>query len=299
MNKPLVSVFMPAYNQVGFVAEALQSAVDQDYPNLQVVAGDDGSIDGTADIISDYAHRYPDRVIPIVGKPHVGLTPNCNRTLKACTGKYIALFAGDDMFLPGKITPQVAWLEADERRVICGHDVEAFDSDTGRRLWLNSEQFPFRVGYGAWAVVRYSPLYSGMSLMVRASALPSWGFDERLSFVSDWKLQIDCLAAGGGYGYIEGLYGRYRRHSRNVSADPSFPPYLDDKFKLLDIVETTYPHLESACHIHRAILLQKLGSKLLRCGDRMGARQHLRRSLAQYPWLSWKVPIKLALSYLP
>lgn len=299
MNQPLVSVFMPAYNQVEFVAEALQSAVDQDYPNLEVVAGDDGSVDGTDDIIRDYARRYPDRVKPIVGEPHVGLTPNCNRTFKTCTGKYIACFAGDDMYLPGKITRQVEWLEADERRVMCGHDVEAFDSDTGRRLSLDSDHGPLRAGRGAEAIVRYGPAYSGVSIMVRASAIPSSGFDERLPIVSDWKFQIDYLAAGGEYGFIEGVYARYRRHVRSVSLDLMRPQYLEDKFKLLDLVEATYPHLARACRHARARLLYVVGSERLLRGDRTAARQYLGRTVTQDLWLSWKVPIKLALACLP
>src|SRR5438128_463489 len=90
VTNPLVSVIVPTYNQLDFIAEALDSVLEQDYENLQIVVGDDGSTDGTVEIIRQFAKRYPRRLIPLDGLPHLGITANCNRCLRACNGKYIA-----------------------------------------------------------------------------------------------------------------------------------------------------------------------------------------------------------------
>src|SRR5215218_8290049 len=115
MAEPLVSVFVPCYNQELYVDDAIRSAVEQDYGDVEVLCGDDGSTDGTPDRIRDWAARHPGRVIPLLG-PHRGMTSNCNRIWQHVRGKYIFGHAGDDIFLPGKIRKQVDWLEQDERR---------------------------------------------------------------------------------------------------------------------------------------------------------------------------------------
>ena len=142
VSPPLVSVIVPAYNQVGFIEEALLSAVEQDYENLEVIAADDGSTDSTDELILEIARNYPKRLTALVGKGHLGITGNCNRALSACRGKYVSFHAGDDVLLPGKIRKQVEWLEEDPRRVLCGHDVEFFSSATGKRLYLWSDATP-------------------------------------------------------------------------------------------------------------------------------------------------------------
>src|SRR5262245_5236516 len=129
--EPLVSVCLPAYNQAAYIDEAIASAVHQDYDNLEVICGDDGSTDGTAERIGAWAERYPRRVVPLLGS-HVGMTGNCNRIFARLRGKYVISHAGDDVFLPGKVRTQVDWLEEDERRVMCGHAAEAFDGENGR-----------------------------------------------------------------------------------------------------------------------------------------------------------------------
>jgi glycosyltransferase involved in cell wall biosynthesis len=300
MTKPLVSVFMPAYNQVEFVAEALQSAIDQDYPNLQVVAGDDSSTDGTAEIIMEYAHKYPDRVTPIVGEPHLGITRNCNRVLKACTGKYIAFHAGDDVYLPGKISTQVEWLEADERRVLCGHDVEAFDSDTGRRLYLWSKVYGLRRGWGADLIVRYHVPYGGVTVMLRAAAMPAYGYDERVAIISDWKLWIDCLAGGGYFGYVEGIYARYRRHAQSLTARIGLDreaqqASLRDHLLVLDLVEADHPELAQSCNYARASVYRWQASYHLVTGNRRAAFRWLIRSFRQRPQTKALLTLVLAL----
>src|SRR5881394_3380337 len=130
MSEPLVTVMMPAFNQIQYIDDAIRSAVEQDYDNLEILVGDDGSTDGTVDRIREWASRYPKRVFPVLG-PHVGMTGNCNRIFARVRGQYIAGAAGDDMYLPGKVKAQVEWLEADERRVMCGHAVENVDAITG------------------------------------------------------------------------------------------------------------------------------------------------------------------------
>lgn len=282
MNYPLVSVMSPTYNQKTFVQEAIESAAEQDYSNLEVIVSDDGSTDGTVDTILECARKYPGRVIPLVNQPHLGITGNFNRNLNSCKGKYIAFCAGDDVLLQGKISKQVEWMEEDEQRVLCGHDVEIFDSRTGQTIKTYSTPSRFREGCGATMFVRYGTQILVQSIMVRFKALPSYGFDERLPIVSDWKLWIDCLASDGLFGYIGGVYSRYRRHDHNITDDEkTLENRFTDNLFTLAIVETAYPHLVPHCRYFRAGIFFNLGKLYLKKRQTQYARNYFLAALRQ------------------
>ncbi|MDQ6967760.1 MAG: glycosyltransferase [Mariprofundaceae bacterium] len=211
---PLVSIHIITYNQIDFIHETLDSALAQDYENLEIVVADDGSTDGTADVIMEYAKKYPEKIVALVGGPNLGITGNSNRGLKACKGKYIAFQGGDDVLLPGKITAQVEWMEADENRVLCGHQVEVFYDDGSPSHPLTKW---FASGVGPKDFIQYGCPYAAVSIMVRCSACPKTGFNEKLPFVSDWFFWIETLENGGAFGYVEGKYARYRRHAMNIT----------------------------------------------------------------------------------
>jgi glycosyltransferase involved in cell wall biosynthesis len=301
MNAPLVSVFVPTYNHAAFIRAAVMSAVEQDYPNLQVVVGDDGSTDGTAQIVAELAARHPDRMTAILGE-HVGLPRNCNRILDACRGEYVAFFSGDDLFLPGKIRRQVEWLEADPRRLICGHDIDVFDSETGRVVFRWSAYFPLpKRGSGARHIVRNGYAFPGQSIMARASVVARNRYDVRLGLMCDWKFLIDLFATGDGYyGSIDGVLAKYRRHAASITLDDEASyGRLVEVLMTLGIVEAASPDLIGDTRHYRARVFLKLGGRRLAAGDRRGGRGYLLAALRSSPLASWKIPAALALTLLP
>ena len=215
---PLVSVVIPTYNQFDLVDDAIRSAVTQDYEALEIVVSDDGSTDGTIEKIRRWAQEYPGRVIGLIDQPHLGITGNCNRGLHASHGEYVAFGAGDDMFLPGKLSAQVAWFEEDPGRTLCGHDVEVFESESNKRLYLWSDRHPLRAGTGAAGVLA-GAAYVSSSVMIRRSSIPPYGFDARFPVSSDTKLWVDCLSGGG----------RYRLRARFVRALSTTRGQLDQR----------------------------------------------------------------------
>jgi glycosyltransferase involved in cell wall biosynthesis len=288
MAEPLVSVVLPTYNHAPYIDAAIRSAVEQDYDNLEVLVGDDGSTDGTADRIVDLGERSRGRIVPIVGGPHLGITGNCNRILKACRGTYFALHAGDDVYLPGKVRKQVAWLEADPSRVLCGHAVENFDSTTGKTVTLSTQSMKLHSGRGAARLIRNFGLFSGPSIMVRASAVPPFGYDDRIPTVSDFKFQIDILGSDGAYGYVDGVLARSRIHPDSVSQKSRRDPeihrhYLEEFLVTLALVEATYPALVGACRRARAHLYFNEARWRQQHDDLRACRAYLRAASAMSP----------------
>jgi glycosyltransferase involved in cell wall biosynthesis len=279
MEQPLVSVFLPTYNHIRYIDDAVNGLVEQNYDRLEIVVGDDGSTDGTRDRVLDLARRWPGRVIPIADGVHLGINGNCNRTLAACRGKYVIFAAGDDLFLPGKVKAQIDWLEADERRVMCGHAVEHFDSESGKSLGIATGPAGLHSGAGAHNLVANVGLFPGLSLAVRRSALPAQGFDSRVEVVSDWKLQIDTLAGGGHYGFVDGVFARSRVHPDSISyqvvREREMHRACFDGFMLtLALVEAEWPHLMSACFRARGVVLFTEARWHQKLGDARNARRY-------------------------
>ena len=283
VRRPLVSVVLPTYNQVDFVSDSILSAVTQDYPDLQVVVRDDGSTDGTIDLILDLARQYPDRIDALVHDgPRLGVTRNCNRILSRCRGEYIAFHAGDDLWTPGKVSRQVEWLESDQRRVLCGHDVEVFDSTTGRRLYAWSELQRPPSGADPRLFVKDGHPWHPLGNMVRASVVPAAGYDARITLASDWKFFVDCVANGGAFGHVPGVYARYRSWPGNMSKRRD--EMWKDVFGTLDLIEQQYPWLRDACRQYRATALYRCGGELVGGGRVSEAREHFLRAVRERPW---------------
>ncbi len=297
MSEPLVSVAIITYNQAEFIHETLPGTINQDYANLEIIVADDGSTDGTAQVIRDYAQKYPSRVVPVLSKQNNGITINSNRALEACQGKYIAFQGGDDIFLPGKISTQVDWMEEDEKRVLCGHDVEIFDSDTGRTLALWSDSKPLMTSKGPAKVIRYGVPFPATSILVRKSALPNYGFDVRVPIVSDWKLWIDCLAGDGEYGFVRGIYAKYRRSGKNISLDVL--KMTQSRLITLAIIESSHPEFIQDCAVQRSRAYYDLGISLMKREEYQLARNLFWTAMKVAGIRDIKVPLALLASILP
>ncbi|MEE8271770.1 MAG: glycosyltransferase family 2 protein [Alphaproteobacteria bacterium] len=114
--RPIVDVVLATYNGAEFVAAQIDSLLAQTYRSWRLLARDDGSTDGTADILRAYQTRHPERIILVVdddGK--LGYVGNFSRLLSKSTAAYVALCDQDDVWLADKLSLSMAKLHALER----------------------------------------------------------------------------------------------------------------------------------------------------------------------------------------
>jgi len=97
---PLISIITPSFNQGRYLAETLQSLVDQAYPNLEVIIQDGGSTDGAVVIAEDFARRYPAIFKVFVEKDH-GQADALNRGFARSNGEILGFLNSDDTLYPG------------------------------------------------------------------------------------------------------------------------------------------------------------------------------------------------------
>lgn len=120
-QKPLVSVHLLTYNHAKFIAQSIESVVNQQtsFP-FEIVIGDDHSTDGTSQIVDQYAAQYPDLIKVVRGKTNGGPQPNSIRILENSQGKYMAALEGDDYWIdPLKLQKQADFMEQNPDFAIC------------------------------------------------------------------------------------------------------------------------------------------------------------------------------------
>lgn len=284
-----VSVIIPCYNQQDFIEPAVRSVLDQTYRDLEVIVTDDGSTDGSPDIIRSLAAADA-RVVPVLSPRNAGIAANMNRALPRCSGEFVAQLDGDDLMLPTKIERQVAYLRAHPECVVCNHDVEVFDSATDARLFLWSEQHAPRIGgveleLSTNYILRRAPKTIPSAALMRARAVPAHGWDERLRFANDWLFGIEVLRHGRR-GYIPEVLVRYRRHANNISRPMPGLDAFEELMMVLAIVETRYPELAPRARRTRDFLLFQ--HALFAWDDpalRTARERQLRKTTGLLPWL--------------
>jgi len=106
---PCVSIVMPSYNHAAFVGAAIQSIFDQSFQDFDIVVTDDGSRDGTPDVIAKFSD--PRIKLEVFPENRGGVVAG-NSAIRRSSGKYIARLNSDDFFLPAKLEKQVAFLDA-------------------------------------------------------------------------------------------------------------------------------------------------------------------------------------------
>jgi len=274
----LVSVVIPTYNQAGFVKYTIDSVLAQDYPNLQIIVTDDGSIDGTAQIVQDYARQYPNKIVAVVNEKNTGIPANLNRGFRQIKGEYIAWLGGDDLMLPEKINKQVKLMQQRPDAVGCCHDAEVFQSDTGKVIGLFSElkngRRKFREGgVELWFTQDYFMLPS--TVMIRSSAAPQHGFDERLKYQNDWLFDVEVFRLGKCVPLNEVL-GRYRRHDNNATGSSGARAIgCEEAMIAMAIIENRYPELYGYVNKRRKFMYLASAVKSFRDGDLLTSKNHL------------------------
>jgi len=113
MNKPIVSIAVTTYNQEDYIANTLDSLLMQQTNfDFVIVIGEDCSSDNTLSILHVYQSKYPNKILLLDSNKNYGSDLNLLRTIKACSGKFIAICDGDDYWIDSnKLQKQVDFLE--------------------------------------------------------------------------------------------------------------------------------------------------------------------------------------------
>jgi glycosyltransferase involved in cell wall biosynthesis len=233
---PQVSVVLPCYEAERFLAASLESLLGQTFGALEVLAIDDGSRDGTPEVLERFASRDP-RVRVLRNDVNMGVIETLNRGVADARGEIVARMDADDVAAPTRIERQVEVLASRPEVDLVGTGVEVVDGETGRRL----RPRPVRCLEPAGA--RFASLFvtpaMHMTIAARGEvmrAYPYGGTPESLH-TEDYEMFARMLDDGRGFRNID-------EPLMTVRVDPSSVSARHERLQVENFVRCAARHLE-------------------------------------------------------
>jgi glycosyltransferase involved in cell wall biosynthesis len=296
---PLVSVVIPTFRRLVYLREALGSALEQTYENLEILLCDDDASDEVADLVAEFAD---DRVKHRRNTDRLGMGPNKVTGYRAAQGKYFVNLDDDDAWERGFLTSLIEPMEADDELALAFCDQLVIDEcgavDEARSKQINEH---YRGGLlpGKHApfcnlglVKRAVPMAAGT--VVRKSAVDLSHFPLAADVTGDlWLTYLACRRGGGAY-YLPERLARYRVHSASSTSEGGFNwhrSYVScyEGFLADPYLRAHHDHFREALGVARgnaALALLREGRRAeARAWARAGVRVHTSpRSLAILGW---------------
>lgn len=239
-----ISVAVITYNQQDTIAQTLDSILCQkgDF-ELEVVIGEDCSTDNTLAICQEYAVRYPEQVVLLENTHNLGIMANFARVMKACTGEYVGICAGDDYWCDEeKLQKQLAYFKAHPESGVC--------TTNGYRYLVRRDEMvpgiaPLQpIKDGDVSKHYFSESYQGgvyampLTMLFRRELLQYVDFDvfiERGFPVEDYPMQA-IMAMHTKWGHIDDLTVVYRVYSESATfISYDHPKYMKYHRGLMEI----------------------------------------------------------------
>ena len=204
----LVSVVIPCHNQARFLGEAIESALAQSYPHLEVVVVDDGSTDNTQEV----AARYPG--VRCVRQENRGLAGARNAGIRRTNGSHLVFLDADDRLLPGALGAGLRALE--------GHPECAFAAGRCRFVAFDGSPLPTPAQPSVredhyLALLSYNHIWITATVVFRRAALEAVGvFDGSVGPSADYDLYLR-IARDHPVRCHDGVVAEYRRHGTNMT----------------------------------------------------------------------------------
>lgn len=213
-----VTVLMITYNHENFVAQAIESVMEQQTSfDFQLIIGEDCSRDRTREICLEYKERYPDKITLILNEKNLGVAANASQLHRICherSSGYITILEGDDFWCdPLKLQKQYDLMERLPDVSFCFHRCNRL-FDSGAKEATNQDDREGR--FPMSEIIRRNWFIMTCSLMMRKTMyeLPEWF--EGVAMNADYTLQLLCGSNGDGY-FLEDDMAVYRIHAGGVS----------------------------------------------------------------------------------
>jgi len=271
---PAVTVIIPAYNSERYIRETLDSVLGQTWQDLEVIVVDDGSTDGTRDIV--LACGEPVR---LVEQENAGPSPARNRGIREARGEFVAFVDSDDLWTPDKLERQMALFDADERVGLVYCRSQRIDGE-GNHLPTTLMEKP--VG-GVFLPLLYRNHCPTSGVVVRKACLDQCGvFPEDMVWAEDWHLWLR-IARHYAFQAVQDALALHRMHGAALTEQQE-NAYAGARQVLTGaLTDEDGPEAHAARKrgLHR--LDRDHGLGLLGIGETRAARRAFRRAMGTGP----------------
>jgi glycosyltransferase involved in cell wall biosynthesis len=215
VEKPRFSVIVPAFNAAATVSAAVHSALSQTRTDLEVIVVDDGSADGTPDVVK----RIADPRVSVLSQPNRGPSAARNTGAAAARGAYLSFLDSDDLWLPRYLELAAQALRDADDAGFAYTDAYAFDARTGkvRRRTAMARMRPPTPPPGdreafLLELLERNFIYNSTTVP-RAVFTATGGYDETKTTAEDYDLWLRIITGGYRATWIAGEQALYRLHA--------------------------------------------------------------------------------------
>lgn len=211
---PLVTMCVPVYNHEGFVEASIKSIVAQTYKNIELIIIDDGSTDGSAEVVSRFLEQCEARFtrFKFVSRPNKGLSATLNDALQWASGTYFSALASDDILYPDKTAVLVEHMLGNPDCVASFGSVSLIDDD-GVERGVRKRGGKYR--FDEVFLLR-AELPAPASMVVLQAILDAGGYNPDVK-IEDWDMWTRLTK--GNNKFVEVLplvLAKYRMHPGNT-----------------------------------------------------------------------------------
>ena len=212
-SNPLISIIIPVYNGENYIKDAINSALNQTYKNIEIIVVDDGSKDNTANIIKEFKNK-----VIYIYKNNGGVASALNCAIEASKGDYISWLSHDDVYYPNKIEEEVNELKnIDDKTVIYSGFEFVNEKLELITVFENSSKTEYRRLNNNFYSILLSDI-GGCTLLIPKDVFYNIGFfNEKLLCVQDYELWFRMFKYGYKVKYIPKALLQYRMHEKQDS----------------------------------------------------------------------------------
>ncbi len=267
-EEPLLSVVIPTFNHGRFLAQAVNSVLNQGIDALEVLVLDNASTDETPEVMSAFATQS--RVRYMRNRCNVGPSHNVLNGIRVARGEYLALLMADDFFNPGHLGNLLAKMRSNPS-VAVGYTPIRWVDETGALLTAprhpghRDRDYVGGRNEVADLLIYDNYLTPSATLMRRHALLETWRRDSRLHGAGDWLAMIQLAERFPDFAYVSSPGVSYRRHSAQHSTE----------------FYATVAPLEDHATIVEGVFERGAEARLK--GREIEVAAHLERRLALYP----------------
>ena len=213
MNRPAVSIILPAYNGEKYIDKAIKSVLDQTWADFELIIINDGSTDKTEKIIRSFNDS---RIVLINNQQNEGLIFSLNKAIERANGQYVARMDADDICLPGRLASQKEWLDRHDKITAVATTVDLVNDD--------------EVKQGVWELDRktvtaaqirkkmpFENCIAHPTIMIRTAVVKEFKYRPYQVNIEDYDLWLRLLSKGHSIDKIDEPLLLYRIHKESVT----------------------------------------------------------------------------------
>lgn len=207
---PDISVIMPAYNAEKYIAESIESILNQTFQNFELIILDDASSDKTKEIVLSYAQN-DNRIVYVEKQSNHGPATLRNEGIRLAKGTFIALNDADDLSETTRFEKQVAIFNQQPNVAVCGSWITVF-GDAMETYVFEAPEHPIEIKL---TFLSYDCL-ANSSAMFRKSCVENLEYQKEYVPAEDYKLWSEVIVKHD-FNIIQEALVRYRQHENNIS----------------------------------------------------------------------------------